>query len=601
MKDVKQYINLFAEHCIKYNENYNENYNINTDCTFIGITGSRGKSSACYLLYQYLKARGFKVCLWSSALIFNPNTYYWENDSVMWNTTKQEMSDFIAAAEQYMADYVIIECNSEAILKGVYDELEFDYKVLTLFEETDNEHMDSDKYLNTKLHFFNTNPCRSILNIDGDHVEDFLNTCADKFTFSNEKNNANLYGTFILPYVDRTYLEYSINNVSDSLITTLPLKTGAKVTIVFLAILSGMNLYENNKIAIKEFLENQAHILGRIEDIQWNGRTIMIDGGNDLFIKNTIAELNSEEFKNARQQYIAKYGKDFIETEYNNIRALFSCIGGISEDTLQTLKADDSFVFKNAVSDTNAEVRKNFLIFGANLYLLTHGRKDLYIKAKDGSNSVAFYEIINELGEEYFLDFTTQTTFTTEYLSNLYEELCKKMQQIEPGYKSSFYKNFAWRSIVTLKDFFSSSAHAEDFNLLSNYFVSLGDEKLIAACEFVREKLGIVRNQFAEALSKINSINKTDIKKLYVTFNQYNATGTTAELEKTIQFINSDINFEAIVDRKEALKKMINESEEGDLLLVCGRGTRSDYLQEDGSMQFITDKEIINSIIKQKK
>ena len=598
MKDVKQYINLFTEHCIKYNENYDENYNINTDCTFIGITGSRGKSSACYLLYQYLKAQGFKVCLWSSALIFNPNTYYWENDSVMWNTTKQEMSDFVAAAEQYMADYIIIECNSEAILKGVYDELEFDYKVLTLFEETDNEHMDSDKYLNTKLHFFRTNPCKSILNIDGDHVEDFLSTCTDKFTFSNEKNTANLYGTFILPYVDRTYLEYSINNNLDSLITTLPLKTGAKVTMVFLAILNGMNLYENNKIGIKEFLENQAHILGRIEDIQWNGRTIMIDGGNDLFIKNTIAELNSEEFKNARQQYIAKYGKDFIETEYNNVRALFSCIGGISEDTLYTLKADDSFVFKNTVSDTDAEVRKNFLIFGANLYLLIHGRKDLYIKAKDGSTSVAFYEIINELGEEYFLDFTTQTAFTTEYLSNLYAELCKKMQQIEPGYKSSFYKNFAWRSIVTLKDFFSSSVHAEDFNLLSNYFVSLGDEKLTAACEFVREKLGIVRNQFAEALSKINSINKTDIKKLYVTFNQYNATGTIAELEKTIQFINSDINFEAIVDRKETIKKMIEESEEGDLLLICGRGTRSDYLQEDGSMQFITDKEIINSIIK---
>ena len=54
MKDVKKYINLFNKHSIEYNENYLESYNINTDCKFIGVTGSRGKSSACYLLYNYL-------------------------------------------------------------------------------------------------------------------------------------------------------------------------------------------------------------------------------------------------------------------------------------------------------------------------------------------------------------------------------------------------------------------------------------------------------------------------------------------------------------------------------------------------------------------
>ena len=83
---------------------------------------------------------------------------------VMWTPSLQEMSDFVAAAEQYMADYVIIECNAEAINRGIFNNLEFDYKVLTLFEETDNQHMDADKYFKTKLNFFTINPCKSILN-----------------------------------------------------------------------------------------------------------------------------------------------------------------------------------------------------------------------------------------------------------------------------------------------------------------------------------------------------------------------------------------------------------------------------------------------------
>lgn len=602
MKDVKKYINLFNNHSIEYNENYLESYNINTDCKFIGVTGSRGKSSACYLLYQYLIDHGYKVCLWSSAGIFNPNTSYIAGEPVMWTPTLEEMSDFVAAAEQYMADYVIIECNAEAVNKGIFDKLEFDYKVLTLFEETDNQHMDADKYFKTKLKFFTNNPCKSILNIDGDHVDDFLNACNNKFTFSNEKTSANLYGTFMLPYVDKTYIEFKLNNREESVISTLPLEIGGKISLTLLGILAGIGEYESNKEEIKVFLKDKARIEGRVEDIQWKNRTIMIDSGNEVFINETLTYLNSEKFKTARQQYINKFGEDFIKTEYNNIRVLFSCIGGIDNYVISDLKADSDFVFKNTVSDTNADVRRNFLIFGTNLYTLVNkcsSLQELANRFEAASRSTfAINEILEEINTTNFPDYSTQTTLDKDYLANLYIELCERMANLEKGYKLTFYQNFAWRSIVTLKDFFSDKTHLNDFYTLADYFRTLNCNELTAACDYIEEKLDLVREQYEESVSKINNIDSSMIKKLYLTFTQYNADGTEVMLEKTAQSISNNINYEAIVDRQEAIRKMIAESNEGDLLLICGRGTRSDYLQSNGQVIFITDKEMLNNVIK---
>ena len=172
------------------------------------------------------------------------------------------------------------------------------------------------------------------------------------------------------------------------------------------------------------------------------------------------------------------------------------------------------------------------------------------------------------------------------------------MESLEKGYKISFYQNFAWRSIVTLKDFFSDKTHLDDFYKLADYFKTLNCIELTVACDFIEEKLNLVREQYKESVSKINSIDSSMIKKLYLTFTQYNADGTEAMLEKTAQSLSKNINYEAIVDRQDAIRKMILESNEGDLLLICGRGTRSDYLQSNGRIVFITDKEMLNNVIK---
>ena len=293
---------------------------------------------------------------------------------------------------------------------------------------------------------------------------------------------------------------------------------------------------------------------------------------------------------------------EIIKTEYNNIRVLFSCIGGIDNYVIENLKSNKDFVFKNTVSDTNADVRRNFLVFGANLYVLLNKCSSLQAVAnkfvKAGRDPFTINEILEEIDTTNFPNHSTQTILDQNYLDELYTALCQRMESLEKGYKISFYQNFAWRSIVTLKDFFSDKTHLNDFYKLADYFKTLNCTELTATCDFIGEKLNLVREQYKESVSKINSIDPSMIKKLYLTFTQYNADGTEAMLEKTTQSLSKNINYEAIVDRQEAIRKMILESNEGDLLLICGRGTRSDYLQSNGRIVFITDKEMLNNVIK---
>ena len=64
---------------IKYLEdklNIKENIKINKDFTFIGITGSRGKSTVCFMIHEFLKEKGYKSILYSSIGIDSPKSFF---------------------------------------------------------------------------------------------------------------------------------------------------------------------------------------------------------------------------------------------------------------------------------------------------------------------------------------------------------------------------------------------------------------------------------------------------------------------------------------------------------------------------------------------
>ena len=104
----------------------------------IGITGSFGKSSLCYILSSYLKCIGKRVVSYSSIEIDSPKSYKTKHQSqeiVIKN--KEVLDSAIKEAQEYNADFLILEINEEIIGRGIIDDVPFTYRVLTNIKRMD--------------------------------------------------------------------------------------------------------------------------------------------------------------------------------------------------------------------------------------------------------------------------------------------------------------------------------------------------------------------------------------------------------------------------------------------------------------------------------
>ena len=97
----------------------------------IGVTGSKGKSTVCYLLHNALKARGKKSVLYSSIEIDSDLSYNLKGAVENPLKDKQMLLNAINEATQANAQYLILEVNERAINNKIINDLDFDYKVVT--------------------------------------------------------------------------------------------------------------------------------------------------------------------------------------------------------------------------------------------------------------------------------------------------------------------------------------------------------------------------------------------------------------------------------------------------------------------------------------
>lgn len=118
-------------HPLRKEKNQVNNKNID-NIVVIGITGSRGKSTISYLVHEYLKAIGKKSILYSSICIDSPKSYIDKNQSCdIPIPDEKTILDIIEQAEEYEAEYLVLEVSERAIEKGLVKDIPFDIKVLT--------------------------------------------------------------------------------------------------------------------------------------------------------------------------------------------------------------------------------------------------------------------------------------------------------------------------------------------------------------------------------------------------------------------------------------------------------------------------------------
>lgn len=157
------------------------------ELTTIGITGTKGKTTAVYMVRSILEASGFKT-----GLIGTIETIIGDETIPSANTTPE--SYVVQESFRKMADAgckcVVMEVSSQGLMLHRVGGFIFDYGIFTNLEPDHigpNEHKDLDDYIHCKSLLFKQ--CKQgIFNADDSHLEEILkgHTCGvETYGFSN--------------------------------------------------------------------------------------------------------------------------------------------------------------------------------------------------------------------------------------------------------------------------------------------------------------------------------------------------------------------------------------------------------------------------------
>lgn len=163
--DTRNYLNNYLK------ENYNKYLE---EMNIIGITGTNGKTTTAYLIYDALNKMGIKCCYIGTI------GYYLDGKvSDLPNTTPEvtEIYDMLIDAYDKGVRYAVIEASSEGLMHGRLENIPFSYAVFTnLTQDHLNVHKTMENYLNCKLQLFKQiKSCgKAIINSDDPNHQMFM-------------------------------------------------------------------------------------------------------------------------------------------------------------------------------------------------------------------------------------------------------------------------------------------------------------------------------------------------------------------------------------------------------------------------------------------
>lgn len=145
------------------------------DLHVIGVTGTNGKTTTCYLTYQFLNKLGLKA-----AYIGTIGFYYEDYKRELPNTTPDILSVYklFMEAKEHGCKYIVMEVSSHSLEEERIAGIKFD---VTAFTNLTQDHLDFHKtmenYLNAKLKIFNylKDDGVMIVNNDDSYASNFIN------------------------------------------------------------------------------------------------------------------------------------------------------------------------------------------------------------------------------------------------------------------------------------------------------------------------------------------------------------------------------------------------------------------------------------------
>ena len=173
VKDTTKFLNFYLK---------NKYYDEIKDMKFIGVTGTNGKTTTCYLTHQMLNLLGLK-----NAYIGTIGFYLDKEKRPLNNTTPDiyELYNLFLESKEAGAKAVVMECSSQALDEDRLHDIEFDEVAFTnLSQDHLDYHKNINNYIDSKKKLFEKTRKNkiSIINKDDNFNKFFIN-----------KNNNNIF------------------------------------------------------------------------------------------------------------------------------------------------------------------------------------------------------------------------------------------------------------------------------------------------------------------------------------------------------------------------------------------------------------------------
>ncbi len=171
VKDTREYLNNYLK------ENYNKYLQ---EMHIIGITGTNGKTTAAYLIYDALNKQDCKCCYIGTIGYFREKKIF-----DMPNTTPEvtEIYDMLISAYDAGYRYAVVEASSEGLLHRRLENVPFEYTIFTnLTQDHLNIHGTMENYAKCKQKLFNQ------IKPGGKAIINYDDPNKDMFMFNYNKN-----------------------------------------------------------------------------------------------------------------------------------------------------------------------------------------------------------------------------------------------------------------------------------------------------------------------------------------------------------------------------------------------------------------------------
>lgn len=242
-----------------------------SDIRLVGVTGTNGKTTTCYLTYQILRKLNIDCCYIGTL------GCYMGNDEVICleNTTPDilELYNLLLLAKEKGCYTVIMEVSSHSLVQRRIEGLVFS---LCAFTNLTVDHLDYHKsmedYCKAKLRildYLNTDG-KIIVNVDDDYAKYFIGDNSLSLGLIGSDYKIEKY---VLSNCD-SFISFSVNGVSYSVITNLIGRFNVYNYLTCLAIVNNLGFSVSSIISVTNSVYPP---LGRAQIIKFNDSVIVID------------------------------------------------------------------------------------------------------------------------------------------------------------------------------------------------------------------------------------------------------------------------------------------------------------------------------------